>query len=82
MVLDKETLDLVWKLAAIIFGAGVVWGQLKAIRKDIARLERKQEESNNVKTRTAAVEAVQKMQQQELIELKKVVYGNNRNLYK
>ena len=76
MTLDI-TLDLIYKGAALIFAAGVVWGQLKAIRKDIARLEQKQEEANKVKMRMAAAEAVQQMHQQELIELKKVIYGNN-----
>lgn len=76
MMLDTVTLDLLWKIAAVIFGAGVVIGQLRAIRKDIARLEQKQEEANKVKMRMAAAEAVQKMHQQELIELKKVIYGN------
>ena len=76
MMLDTVTLDLLWKIAAVIFGAGVIIGQLRAIRKDIARLEQKQEEANRVKMRMAAAEAVQKMHQQELIELKKVIYGN------
>ena len=75
-MIDEVTLDIVWKVSAMVFAAGVVWGQLKAIRKDIARLEKKQDETNNVKLRMAAAEAVQKMHQQELIELKKVIYGN------
>lgn len=75
MTLDTVTLDMIWKIAAVIFGAGVIIGQLRAIRKDIARLEAKQEEANRVKMRMAAAEAVQKMHQQELIELKKVIYG-------
>lgn len=45
-----------WKLAAVIFAAGAVWGELRAIRKDIARLEKKQEESNRVKERLARAE--------------------------
>lgn len=49
-------LEAGWKLAAVIFAAGAVWGELKAIRKDIARLEKKQEESNRVKERLASVE--------------------------
>ena len=77
MTIEGITFDMIWKVAAIIFAAGVVWGQLKAIRKDIARLEEKQEEANKVKMRMAAAEAVQQMHQQELIELKKVVYGTN-----
>lgn len=81
MTLDSNTIDLIWKLSAIIFAAGVVCGQLKAIRKDIRRLEKKQEEANNVKMRMAAAEAVQQMHQQELIELKKAVYGQSTNVH-
>ena len=36
-----------WKVIALVFAAGVVWGELKAIRKDIARLEQKQDKYNH-----------------------------------
>lgn len=78
---DITTLDLIWKIGAIVFIAGTVMAQLKAIRRDIARLEKKQEEANNIKMRMAAAEAIQQMHQQELIELKKLIYGN-RELHK
>ena len=81
MTIEGIPIEVIYKIAALIFGAGVIYGQLKAIRKDIARLEKKQEESNNVKMRMAAAEAVQKMHQQELIELKKVVYGQSTNVH-
>lgn len=81
MTIEGIPIELIYKIAAIVFGAGVLYDQLCSIRKDIARLEKKQDESNNVKMRMAAAEAVQKMHQQELIELKKVVYGNNTNIH-
>ena len=81
MTIEGIPIEVIYKIAPVVFGAGVIYGQLKAIRKDIARLEKKQEESNNVKMRMAAAEAVQKMHQQELIELKKVVYGQSTNVH-
>lgn len=81
MTIEGIPIEVIYKIAAVVFGAGALYGQLRGIRKDIARLEKKQEESNNVKMRMAAAEAVQKMHQQELIELKKVVYGNNTNVH-
>lgn len=65
--MTTETLDLIWKLSAIIFGAGMVWGELKAIRKDIARLEQKQDKYNHLQERVARIEA-------------KVYGGNNAKL--
>ena len=55
--MTAETLDLIWKLSAVIFGAGMVWGELKAIRKDIARLEQKQDKYNHLQERVARIEA-------------------------
>lgn len=39
------------EVAGIIFTAGAIYGELKAIRKDITRLESKQEKYNNLQTR-------------------------------
>ena len=52
-----ELLDTLWKIAAVIFAAGAVWGELKAIRKDIARLEEKQDRYNHLQERVAKLEA-------------------------
>ena len=51
-----EQFEVVWKLAAIVFGAGVFYAELKAIRKDIKRLEIKADESNHLKERVAVLE--------------------------
>lgn len=56
MAMDSNLLDTIWKLAALIFAAGAVWGELKAIRKDIARLEAKQDKYNNLQERTRVLE--------------------------
>ena len=45
-----------WKVIALVFAAGVVWGELKAIRKDIARLEQKQDKYNHLQERVYTVE--------------------------
>ena len=51
------SLDAIWKVAALVFAAGAVWGELKAIRKDIARLEEKQDRYNHLQERVAKLEA-------------------------
>ncbi len=45
-----------WKVIALVFAAGVVWGELKAIRKDIARLEQKQDKYNHLQERVYTLE--------------------------
>ena len=51
-----EIVNLLWELAAVIFAAGAVWSELKAIRKDIARLEEKQDKYNHLQERVAKLE--------------------------
>lgn len=55
--MSAEWLDLLWELAAVIFAAGAVWSELKAVRKDIARLEEKQDKYNHLQERVAKLEA-------------------------
>ena len=54
MQLDTET---IWKILGIVFAAGAFWQELRAIRKDIARLEEKQDKYNNLQIRVAKLEA-------------------------
>ena len=54
MPLDTET---IWKILGIVFAAGAFWQELRAIRKDIARLEEKQDKYNNLQIRVAKLEA-------------------------
>ena len=51
-----EMINLIWELAAVIFASGAVWGELKAIRKDIARLEKKQDKYNHLQERVFMLE--------------------------
>ena len=53
MTIDTET---VWKILGIVFAAGAFWQELRAIRKDIARLEKKQDKYNNLQERTRVLE--------------------------
>lgn len=53
MSMDIET---VWKILGVVFAGGMVWAELKAIRKDIARLEKKQDKYNNLQERTKVLE--------------------------
>lgn len=48
--------ELFLKIAGIVFTAGMLYGELKAIRKDIARLEKKQDKYNNLQERTRVLE--------------------------
>lgn len=52
-----EQIDIAWKIAAVLFGAGAFWQELRAIRKDIARLEEKQDKYNHLQERVAKLEA-------------------------
>lgn len=54
MTLDTET---IWKILGLVFAAGAFWQELRAIRKDIARLEEKQDKYNNLQIRVAKIEA-------------------------
>ena len=51
-----EWFNIIWQVSAVVFAAGVVWGELKAIRKDISRLEEKQDRYNNLQERTHDLE--------------------------
>lgn len=72
---------MLWNIVTVIFGAGFVYAELRGVRKDIGRLEKKQEESNNVKIKQAAMQAVIDLQTQDIKEMKKILYGE-RELYK
>lgn len=54
--MTPEMFELLWKAAAIVFAAGAVWGELRGIRKDIARLEAKQDKYNHLQERVARLE--------------------------
>ncbi len=55
--MTSDLFETIWKLAALIFAAGAVWQELKAIRKDLARLEEKQDKYNHLQERVAKLEA-------------------------
>ena len=49
-------INLLWKIGGLVFAAGIIYGELKAIRKDIARLEAKQDKYNHLQERMVRVE--------------------------
>ncbi len=55
--MSHEWFDAAWKIAAFIFAAGGMWAELRAIRKDLSRLEEKQDKYNNLQERVARVES-------------------------
>ena len=57
--------ELILKVAGLIFTAGILYGELKAIRKDIARLEAKVEKHNNFDRRIVKLETMLEFEQKE-----------------
>lgn len=50
-------LGFTWKeIIVVVFMAGGIWSELKAIRRDIKRLEIKQDKYNNLQERTHLLE--------------------------
>ena len=43
--------NVLWKVAAVVFAAGGLWNELRAIRKDLSRLESKQDKYNHLQER-------------------------------
>ena len=54
--MTPEFFNAAWKIAALVFAAGGVWSELRAIRKDIARLEIKQDKYNHLQERVTRLE--------------------------
>lgn len=54
--MTPDFFNAAWKIAAIVFAAGGMWSELRAIRKDIARLEAKQDKYNTLQERVARLE--------------------------
>lgn len=54
--MEADTIRLVLEVAGVVFGFGVIYGEIKAIRKDISRLEEKQDKYNNLQERTRVLE--------------------------
>lgn len=56
--MTAEQFEIVWKVALAVFAAGGFWNELKAIRKDIKRLELKVEKHNNFDRRIVRLETL------------------------
>ena len=59
-------LGFTWKeIIVVVFIAGGLWAQMQAIRKDIRRLEKKQDKYNNLQERTHDLEMWKKYHEKE-----------------
>lgn len=56
---------LLLEVAGIIFTAGMLYGEVKAVRKDIAGLEAKVEKHNNFDRRIVKLETIIQLKQQQ-----------------
>lgn len=74
--MTAEQIELLIKLALAIFAAGGIWNELKAIRRDIKRLEEKQDKYNTLQERMVKQEVLSKTHQNDITEIKQVIYGN------
>lgn len=61
--MSAETIEIIWKVALAIFAAGGFWNELKAIRRDIRRLEQKVEKHNNFDRRIVRLETLAEEQE-------------------
>ena len=75
--MSGEQLELLWKVIVAVFVAGGFWNELKAIRRDIKRLEKKQDAYNTLQERMIKQEVLTHTQQQDIDSMKQVIYGNS-----
>ena len=73
--MNPEWFEAGWKIAAVVFAAGGVWNELRAIRKDLSRLEKKQDRYNNLQERVAKLESACANAHKRISELH---YGHSR----
>lgn len=63
-------MGLIWKVAGVVFACGVIYGELKAIRKDIARLSERVQEHNTFDRRIIRLETMLEIQGQNHAEIR------------
>lgn len=57
--------EVVIEVLGIVFMAGIFYGKMESISKDIKRLEKKQDRYNNLQERTHTLEVWREMHQRE-----------------
>ena len=57
--------ESILQILGIIFAAGIFYGKMEVISRDIKRLERKQDRYNNLQERTIALETWKNMHEKE-----------------
>ena len=63
-------IGLIWKVAGVVFACGVIYGELKAIRKAIARLSERVQEHNTFDRRIIRLETMLEIQGQNHAEIR------------
>jgi len=63
--MTADTFEIIIKIATVVFAAGIFYGELKAIRRDIKRLEEKQDKYNHLQERTVKLEVWREMHEKE-----------------
>lgn len=63
--MTADTFEVIIKIATVVFAAGIFYGELKAIRRDIKRLEEKQDKYNHLQERTVKLEVWREMHEKE-----------------
>lgn len=59
------TTEAIVQILGIIFAAGIFYGKMETISRDIKRLEKKQDHYNNLQERTIALETWKVMHEKE-----------------
>jgi hypothetical protein len=68
--MNPTDIGLIWKVAGVVFACGVIYGELKAIRKDIARLSERVQEHNTFDRRIIRLETMLEIQGQNHAEIR------------
>lgn len=69
-IIEKNLLNII----SFIFACGFFYAQMQGLKKDISRLESKQDETNKMKIRVATLEAVKDIQQKRIDDLEKIIH--------
>lgn len=74
-ILEKNIINII----SFIFACGFFYAQMQGVNKNIARLEKKQDETNNMKIRVAVLETEKEIQRKRIDDLEKIIHeGGNK----
>lgn len=64
-------------IISFIFACGFFYAQIQGVNKSIARLESKQDETNNMKIRVAVLETEKEIQRKRIDDLEKILHNRS-----